>query len=69
MHINRYDEVIDEVSTIHELNWNNETKIAILVRFLDQLSVFQEWKKFLEETALEEVELCDSSDGNNEECE
>ncbi len=58
---NKFDQVIDEISTVHGLNWNDDSKVRLFARFLaERPNLLVEWEKFLEEEAADE-ELVDES--------
>jgi hypothetical protein len=58
MHENKFDEALEEVSVCYGLNWNDDSKIRLLVRFLEEQGdplLFQQFEKFLEVAAEEEM--------------
>lgn len=55
---NKFDEAIEEVSTVHDLNWNEDSKVRLFARFLGEEAdplTFQRFEKFLETQADEEL--------------
>lgn len=55
-----YFETADEVSTVHGLNWSDESKMLLVDRFLQQEArtspgLFERFEQFLERQAEEEL--------------
>jgi hypothetical protein len=56
MTTNEFDEAMEEVSIVHGCDWNDESKVAIMARFMKEQGVdFGAWEKFLEQQAEEET--------------
>lgn len=53
---NRFDEAVEEVSTCYDLNWNDDSKVRLFARFLQEEAphLFQSWESFLEREADDE---------------
>ena len=65
---NRFDEAMEEVSIVHGLDWNDESKVALFARFLDEsCASFQAWEDFLERQAAEEIVGDDLEEDDNAE--
>lgn len=54
---NRFDQVLNEVSICTGVCWNDESKICLFARFLQEERdpyLFDRWEEFLEREATEE---------------
>lgn len=53
---NKFDEALDEVSTVHQLGWDDEYKVKLFARFCKDRSIsFAAWEQWLEHAALDEI--------------
>jgi len=56
MTTNRFDEALEEVSSAHGLNWDDDSKVRLFAWFCQEQGVsFEAWEKFLERQADEEL--------------
>lgn len=71
MYENFFDQTLDEVSTVHGLDWDDDSKVRILARFLQHAGVGRaDFEQFVEQQADEELiaEADDQDDNRCPEC-
>ncbi len=52
---NRFDQALDNASRIHDINWDDDSKVRVFARFLQESKAnFADFLLFVENQAIEE---------------